>query len=522
MSMTPPTSLEGPIELFTARFQAVAPGIASVAADPADEPINETTVFNRNTALLVRELRLGFSELVINPSGEAFTSAIDDAYPNGIDSNGAPIRAGSVAKFEVLANDLLGPTNQVSEFQVVRAPAFGTAIVSNGLIQYTPDGGVVNKYDSFTYQIVTADGVRSTAEVSLFVGDPQAAQDNAPAGNKPFDVDVKLRVVDGNGNPVNRVAVGSRFGVQVIVQDLRSTLAANPLGVYAAFSDILYNANLAKPSNIIPNDPFNFDVIFAAPFGIVGASGVADRLGIIDELGSFLTDTNQPVGPNFSNQPVLMATLYFDAVKSGSLQFASSPADSSPYHDTLLFQPPAPVPVQRIRYNVASVTIGSGASGESAFRQNAILPTDVNGDGFVTPIDALLIINQVSRFGREGETVATGQAWFSDVNNDEQVNPQDALLVINHLGAARNGGVPTDVKQISKLTPSSNGLIPIDSPEKLKEVMNRRFQGGGASGEGESSLRMVPYIAGLDSEDDSEEETWMDLLADDISGFWKL
>ena len=522
MSMTPPTSLEGPIELFTARFQAVAPGIASVAADPADEPINETTVFNRNTALLVRELRLGFSELVINPSGEAFTSAIDDAYPNGIDSNGAPIRAGSVAKFEVLANDLLGPTNQVSEFQVVRAPAFGTAIVSNGLIQYTPDGGVVDKYDSFTYQIVTADGVRSTAEVSLFVGDPQAAQDNAPAGNKPFDVDVKLRVVDGNGNPVNRVAVGSRFGVQVIVQDLRSTLAANPLGVYAAFSDILYNANLAKPSNIIPNDPFNFDVIFAAPFGIVGASGVADRLGIIDELGSFLTDTSQPVGPNFSNQPVLMATLYFDAVKSGSLQFASSPADSSPYHDTLLFQPPAPVPVQRIRYNVASVTIGSGASGESAFRQNAILPTDVNGDGFVTPIDALLIINQVSRFGREGETVATGQAWFSDVNNDEQVNPQDALLVINHLGAARNGGVPTDVKQISKLTPSSSGLIPIDSPEKLKEVMNRRFQGGGASGEGESSLRMVPYIAGLDSEDDSEEETWMDLLADDISGFWKL
>jgi hypothetical protein len=217
-----------------------------------------------------------------------------------------------------------------------------------------------------------------------------------------------------------------------------------------------------------------------------------------------------------------MATLYFDAVKSGSLQFASSPADSSPYHDTLLFQPPAPVPVQRIRYNVASVTIGSGASGESAFRQNAILPTDVNGDGFVTPIDALLIINQVSRFGREGETVATGQAWFSDVNNDEQVNPQDALLVINHLGAARNGGVPTDVKQISKLTPSSSGLIPIDSPEKLKEVMNRRFQGGGASGEGESSLRMVPYIVGLDSEDDSEEETWMDLLADDISGFWKL
>jgi hypothetical protein len=33
---------------------------------------------------------------------------------------------------------------------------------------------------------------------------------------------------------------------------------------------------------------------------------------------------------------------------------------------------------------------------------------------------------------------------------------------------------------------------------------------------------MVPYIVGLDSEDDSEEETWMDLLADDISGFWKL
>ncbi|MFO1062506.1 MAG: dockerin type I domain-containing protein [Pirellulales bacterium] len=60
---------------------------------------------------------------------------------------------------------------------------------------------------------------------------------------------------------------------------------------------------------------------------------------------------------------------------------------------------------------------------------------DVNDDGNITPLDALLIINQLnsvgprSLFGRDPEDLPR----FIDVNNDGYVTALDALLVINRL-----------------------------------------------------------------------------------------
>jgi len=526
VSLIPPTGPEGPLELFTVRFQAIAPGIAIFNADPADEPINETTVFDRMTALAVNELRLGISELVINPSGEAFTSAIDDAYPDGRDSFGNPIRGGSTAQLDVLRNDLLGPSGEISEFFLVTQPNNGVASVNNGFISYTPDFGVVNRFDSFVYGIVDGDGVRSTAEVTLFVGDPIEAQNTAPPGAKPFDVDIRLQVVDGNGNPISRINPGSRFGVQVIVQDLRSF--SDQFGVFAAFTDLLYDANLAVPSNIIQGDPFDFDVIFGSSFGVLGAFGTADRLGIIDEFGSFLTNTNPgnvPPNPALTNQPVLLATLFFDAIGTGDLRLVTSPADASPFRDTLLFQPPEPVEPARIRYNVTTVTIGSGASGEGSFRQNGLLPMDVNNDGVVTPLDALLIINQISQIqtSGEGESSSNGtpSAFFTDVNGDGQITPLDALLVVNYLSRARTNGAPVDVDQLWATSPSSGGVIPVDSYAALQELHSRRFVSSFGSAEGESSAPLAAAPPVGSSDDENEDSGWIALLADDVAGLWK-
>lgn len=64
---------------------------------------------------------------------------------------------------------------------------------------------------------------------------------------------------------------------------------------------------------------------------------------------------------------------------------------------------------------------------------------DVNADQRVSPIDALLVINQLNATGsrslvtdREGagESAFTG---FIDTNGDEALSPIDALLVINVL-----------------------------------------------------------------------------------------
>ena len=64
-------------------------------------------------------------------------------------------------------------------------------------------------------------------------------------------------------------------------------------------------------------------------------------------------------------------------------------------------------------------------------------PFDVNRDGGVTVLDALAIINQLSRMlANDRESVAgiVDQALSDyDVNRDGKVSALDALLVINHI-----------------------------------------------------------------------------------------
>lgn len=73
-----------------------------------------------------------------------------------------------------------------------------------------------------------------------------------------------------------------------------------------------------------------------------------------------------------------------------------------------------------------------------------VISLDVNGDDWVTPIDALLIINELNTTGsgvfnpfRPGEHVG----WW-DTNGDGRVSPIDALVVINHLNTYGAGPAP--------------------------------------------------------------------------------
>ena len=59
---------------------------------------------------------------------------------------------------------------------------------------------------------------------------------------------------------------------------------------------------------------------------------------------------------------------------------------------------------------------------------------DVNSDAYVTPIDALLVINRLNIVGTE----PVGSRVHLDVNRDGIISPLDALLVINQLN--RQGG----------------------------------------------------------------------------------
>jgi hypothetical protein len=67
---------------------------------------------------------------------------------------------------------------------------------------------------------------------------------------------------------------------------------------------------------------------------------------------------------------------------------------------------------------------------------------DVSGDGFVSPIDALQVINYLNAFGTTILTVPPTMTMppYLDVNGDGVISPLDALQVINFLNAGSGEG----------------------------------------------------------------------------------
>ncbi len=69
--------------------------------------------------------------------------------------------------------------------------------------------------------------------------------------------------------------------------------------------------------------------------------------------------------------------------------------------------------------------------------QNSDWNLDVNGDGAVSPMDALLIINHLNLVGSGSLPIPPTPSFFPppylDVSGDNEVTPTDALMVINYL-----------------------------------------------------------------------------------------
>ncbi|HBE72424.1 MAG TPA: hypothetical protein DDW52_30175, partial [Planctomycetaceae bacterium] len=72
--------------------------------------------------------------------------------------------------------------------------------------------------------------------------------------------------------------------------------------------------------------------------------------------------------------------------------------------------------------------------------QNSANNLDVNADGFVTPIDALLIINYLNGNGSTTVDDLPPPPPFRDVNGDNFIAPNDVLAVITYLNSVSGGG----------------------------------------------------------------------------------
>jgi hypothetical protein len=96
-------------------------------------------------------------------------------------------------------------------------------------------------------------------------------------------------------------------------------------------------------------------------------------------------------------------------------------------------------------------------------------PLDVNGDGFITPMDVLIVINAVNRDGLLATT--------HDVNGDGVLTPFDALVIVNVLNRIDQSasgdpsddlGSELDVSDAGESAPgASGGPSDVDLAETL-------------------------------------------------------
>ncbi|MEM1068808.1 MAG: Ig-like domain-containing protein [Planctomycetota bacterium] len=506
------------VELFTIRMQAVSPGVAVFQADPADlidSPQSETVLVDEDDFLTVAEQRLGGVELTINSSGES-ALAVDDSFPDSRDSNGEIIVAGGGGHvLDVLANDNVDRVNDgdnpasqtVREFGLVTNPTFGSInrndsgtpdFLGDDFFVYEPNVNA-NGLERFTYVIVTEDNIRSTAEVTIALGNQ--------IDNADVFYDLTLVSADGSGTPIDGpIRVGDEIGIQVNAIDER----VNPTFVFAGFMDVLYDIDLLSPRNDDSGNGFDFDVQFGDDYvQNPDIDATAIRPGIIDEVGTFAgfnTDIDN------GNE---LFTVFFDVVGEGVARVVGSPADATPQSDTLLFRQDQPVAVADIRHDVLEFFIGD--------QQNTRLAQDVNDDGFVSPIDALLVINDLGR-GSSAEGEAAGSSsgstsYYLDVNGDNQVTAIDALQVINYLvKSTRDSGASGE--QVLMPGPAGGSADPVsDANDSVIEDLSGESNIVDAGGPG-SSLAGGVAVTGDDSIADDDEDDLLDLLADDVAGQW--
>ena len=85
----------------------------------------------------------------------------------------------------------------------------------------------------------------------------------------------------------------------------------------------------------------------------------------------------------------------------------------------------------------------SGDSGNPL--HNIPAPLDVDGDGFISPLDVLFVVNVLNEYPAfpSNDPVRTyytiGQK-MADPNNDRSINPLDVLTIINYLNSKAGSG----------------------------------------------------------------------------------
>ena len=320
------------------------------------------------------------------------------------------------------------------------------------------------------------------------------------------------------GTPIDAVDVGDPFQLMVYTNDLRD----DPMGVFAGYLDVVYSgtgaAEVSAPIEYGPKYP-------------EGQEGTP-MPGLIDELGAF--DGISPFG---DIGRVLLANVTFMATAAGALDFMSDAADDLPAHFTLIFGEDDPVDFSNITFGSDSLTINAASGFASPFT-NPADQYDADQDGFLTPRDALVVINDLAANGARSlvsphlpnAITAAPPTSMVDVNSDFFVSALDALWVVNEMavrlastpsngllaGGPLGGGLLTDTTSVVTTLTSPQGVAagtvvnpPGETSEHVVAVPTPPVVAGGTNAYG----HLVDAAFGDGDDDESDWESTLQSLA---------
>ena len=428
--------------------------------------------------------------------------AVNDA-PVASDDQYAASRTGTLRVDRlhgVLRNDADVERDPMSALLITNATHGSLALRTDGSFDYTPADGFVGT-DEFRYVARDASLWSTPATVTINVGSPQASVrlEVVNAVGTPVIVAeagetvwVRGWVRDLRDGSVFRQGLGSVYldlGYDAAV--LQPVLdALQPLGFAVDFADGfrsvisgdvtqagVVNELGAASDHLFPPGggeqllftmPFEtggprvaddaFDISFESLGNVLDVltndlqwqwSGVVSASGA-DDLPAHAVRTWEPFAP-VPDAEVVWSDTPLSLVNAAGLQISAVGATSGGRQVTItsdrrrLVYAPAPgfVGTDSFEYEVRDmdgrVAVATVVLEVVTGWQNVHQPLDVNSDTFVTPLDALLVINYLNSGLPRKLTGTPAGPPFWDVQADGFVSPVDALWVINYLNQVRSG-----------------------------------------------------------------------------------
>ncbi|MQG87358.1 MAG: tandem-95 repeat protein [SAR202 cluster bacterium] len=394
--------------------------------------------------------------------------AVDDDFlaNNGITEDETLTDAIGVLDNDTDADDLatalfvsgLNGTNQLS------AQSTNGALVTmnaDGTFLYDPRGadplqaladGVVAT-DTFTYTVSDGQGGSDEGTVTIEVtgvNDAPVANPDSVLGPRNADLIIDVIKAADDTDPGHDYDVDGTIDVVTITEQPD-----------ASAGQVVVNGD--KTVTFQPAADFSGTTTFTYQLtDDFGATSNEVTVSVEINDGPFADDDSTDAYQDVFNTPTRIDVLANDSDADGSLVPSTVTVVTAPQHGqvtvdadgTILYQPDVTpdvyVGADSLQYTVAD---DDGAVSNVATVSINVIPDpfpwhnrsngmDVNNDGFISPLDALLVISELNSSG--SYTLPEPSTGFSpppflDVNENGTIEPADALEVINYLNDNANG-----------------------------------------------------------------------------------